>query len=64
MRKLTPREAVARAYPGYDRTMADRLIAWLDQCGYEIVEKDQDVSVAPAQPTDGEQQLRLVLTER
>ncbi|WP_024507056.1 hypothetical protein [Bradyrhizobium sp. ARR65] len=60
MRKLTPREAIARAYPGYDRTMADRLIAWLDACGYEIVEKDHDVSVAPSQPKGDERQASLV----
>jgi hypothetical protein len=49
MRKLTPREAVARAFPGYDRQMADRFISWLDQCGYQIVEKAQ-VSVVPPDP--------------
>jgi hypothetical protein len=53
MRKLTPREAVARALPSYDRKMADRLIAWLDECGYQIVEKDQ-VSVVPLDPADKE----------
>jgi hypothetical protein len=38
-RKLTAREAIARSYPTWDYNMADRLIAWLDHCGYEIVEK-------------------------
>jgi hypothetical protein len=38
-RKLTAREAIARSYPPWDHAMADRLIAWLDHCGYEIVEK-------------------------
>jgi hypothetical protein len=41
--------------------MADRLIAWLDDCGYEIVEKDaahQDASLVPA-ASDAEEQLRL-----
>ncbi|SMX58128.1 conserved protein of unknown function [Bradyrhizobium sp. ORS 285] len=26
--------------------MADRLIAWLDHCGYEIVEKRQELDAA------------------
>jgi hypothetical protein len=33
--------------------MADRLIAWLDDCGYEIVEKHvshPDASLVPAAP--------------
>ena len=38
-RKLTAREAIARSYPTWDHAMADRLIAWLDRCGCEIVEK-------------------------
>ena len=37
--KLTPRQAIARSFPTYDNAMADRLIAWLDHCGYAIVEK-------------------------
>jgi hypothetical protein len=41
MRKLSPREAIARSYPSWDLTMADRLITWLDQCGYQIVEKSE-----------------------
>lgn len=49
MRKLTQREAVARALPTYDRAMADRLIAWLDECGYQIVAKDR-VTLAPPEP--------------
>lgn len=61
MRKLTPREAIARAYPGYDRSMADRLIAWLDECGYQIVEKHHEVSVAPSQATNGHHQASLAL---
>jgi hypothetical protein len=39
MPRLTAREAIARSYPSWDRAMADRLIAWLDECGYEVVEK-------------------------
>ena len=56
MARFTPREAVARIFPSYDRQMADRAIAWLDQCGYQIVEKDQ-VSVAPPEPADEDRQL-------
>lgn len=63
MRKLTPREAIARAYPGYDRSMADRLIAWLDECGYQIVDKHHDVGVAPSQATDDQRQAGLALIE-
>ena len=47
MAKLTPREAVARIFPDHDRHMADRAIAWLDRCGYQIVEKDQASVVSP-----------------
>ena len=49
-RKLDPRQAVARSYPGWDYAMADRLIAWLDDCGYAIVEKDaghKEASLVP-----------------
>jgi hypothetical protein len=38
--KYSVREAVARAYVGWDFVQADRVIAWLDQCGYVIVSKD------------------------
>jgi hypothetical protein len=38
-RKLTPRQVIARSYPTWDYAMADRLIAWLEDCGYEIVTK-------------------------
>lgn len=40
-RKLTPRQVIARSYPTWDYAMADRLIAWLQDCGYEIVQKAQ-----------------------
>ncbi len=63
MRKFTPREAIARAFPSYDRSMADRLIAWLDECGYEIVEKDHEPSVAPSLPADDTREARLALTQ-
>lgn len=48
-RKLTPRQVVARSYPGWDYAMADRLIAWLDDCGYAIVEKGghKEASLVP-----------------
>jgi hypothetical protein len=52
MRKLTIREAVARCCPGWNGAMADRVIAWLDGCGYEIVEKHEpaheEASLVPA----------------
>jgi hypothetical protein len=47
MRKLSPREVIARSYPAWDFAMADRLIAWLDAKGYQIVEKPQPSLVAP-----------------
>lgn len=50
-RKLTPRQVIARSYPTWDYAMADRLIAWLEDCGYEIVEKGathRDASLVPA----------------
>jgi hypothetical protein len=37
--KYSVREAVARSYVGWDFAQADRVIAWLDQCGYVIVSK-------------------------
>jgi hypothetical protein len=58
MRKLSPTEAVARVFPSYDQTMATRVIAWLDHCGYQIVEKDQ-VSVVPPDPIEAEHQPEL-----
>jgi hypothetical protein len=39
------REAVARAYTGWDKNQADRVIAWLDHCGYKIVSKEADRTV-------------------
>lgn len=47
-RKLTPRQVIARSYPSWDYAMADRVIAWLAECGYEIVEKDS--SAGPGSP--------------
>jgi hypothetical protein len=37
--KYSVREAVARSYVGWDLAQADRVIAWLDECGYAIVSK-------------------------
>ena len=54
-KKMTPREAVARIFPVHDRQMADRVMAWLDHCGYQIVDKAQ-VSVVPPVPADEDQQ--------
>jgi hypothetical protein len=39
MGKLSAKETVARVFPSYDQTMATRVIAWLDHCGHQIVEK-------------------------
>jgi hypothetical protein len=60
-RKLTPRQVIARSYPTWDYGMADRLIAWLDDCGYEIVAKGvshQDASLVP-EVTDSQEHLKL-----
>jgi hypothetical protein len=52
-RKLTPRQVIARSYPTWDYAMADRLIAWLQDCGYEIVQKAQaDIDDVVTQPSD------------
>jgi hypothetical protein len=48
MRKLSPREVIARSYPTWDLAMADRLLAWLEHNGYQIIEKvHPDVSLVP-----------------
>jgi hypothetical protein len=49
--RFSAREAIARSYPTWDNAMADRLIAWLDHCGYAIVEKGprhDEASLVPA----------------
>jgi hypothetical protein len=46
-RKFSVREVIARSYPSWDYAMADRLVAWLDHCGYEIVEKKQERAAVP-----------------
>lgn len=49
MRKLSPREVIARSYPTWDFAMADRLIVWLDQNGYQVVEKPHaEVTLVPS----------------
>ena len=49
-RKFSAREVIARSYPTWDYAMADRLIAWLDHCGYAIVEKKP--ALAAVHPED------------
>lgn len=52
-RKLTPRQVIARSYPTWDYAMADRLIAWLQDCGYEIVQKAKaETADAVARPLE------------
>jgi hypothetical protein len=49
--KFSARDVIARSYPTWDKAMADRLIAWLDHCGYAIVEKDnghEEATLVPA----------------
>lgn len=58
-RKFTPRQVIARSYPTWDYAMADRLIAWLDDCGYQIVEKEQTHKAASLVPAASEEQPRL-----
>ena len=41
MPKISPTEAIAHILPKHDRDLADRAIAQLDECGYQIVEKDR-----------------------
>jgi hypothetical protein len=58
--RFTPREALARIFPScdlnmYDTKMADRVLVWLDECGYQIVSKDQ-VTLAPPEPADEDRQ--------
>jgi hypothetical protein len=36
------RESVSRFFPGRDKEAADRLVKWLDQCGYRIMPKTND----------------------
>ena len=43
-RTLPVREVISRALPYRDKRRAEALIALLDQCGYEIVPKMEDIS--------------------
>jgi hypothetical protein len=36
------RESVSRFFPGKDREAADRLVEWLDRCGYRITPKTDE----------------------
>ena len=47
------REAVSRFFPSYDRQSADRLISWLETCGYEIVPRCEATLVPPADANGG-----------
>ena len=50
-RRFSVREVIARSYPTWDHAMADRLIAWLDECGYQIVEKQcTEATLVPSAP--------------
>jgi hypothetical protein len=52
VRKYSARDVIARSYAPWDRDKADRLIAWLDQCGYTVVEKEEahdDATLVPAE---------------
>jgi hypothetical protein len=53
--KLSPRDAIARSYQGWDADLADRLIKWLDHCGYAIVEKSNDDDRANLSPATSAQ---------
>ena len=62
LRKLTPRQVIARSYPTWDYAMADRLIAWLDDCGYEIVAKGPTHEAASLVPADTSHENRFKMT--
>lgn len=44
LRRLSPRDIIARSYPGWDYNTADRVLDWLSECGYSIVESGADLS--------------------
>ncbi len=60
LRKLTPRQVIARSYPTWDYAMADRLIAWLGDCGYEIVEKNAPHDGVTLVPMDAKHEAKMV----
>jgi len=48
---FTVHEAVARFFPAgadYDHKEADRLITWLESCGYAVVPKSHNAAEPPA----------------
>jgi hypothetical protein len=48
---FTVHEAVARFFPAgadYDHKEADRLITWLESCGYAVVPKSEGAAEPPA----------------
>ena len=50
---MTIEEAVSRFFPAslsYDRGQAQRMIRWLDKCGYAIVPKDQAQAKSSVRP--------------
>jgi hypothetical protein len=58
--RLSARDALSRLFPSnnqsiYNSEMADRAIAWLAECGYQIVPADR-VTLAPAEPAAEERQ--------
>jgi len=53
-RKLRPRQALARSFPTWDLGMADRIIAWLDHCGYAIVEKSHAEATLVPSASEGD----------
>ena len=60
--RLSARDALSRLFPSnnqsiYNREMADRAIAWLAECGYQIVPQEQvKDQVMPAEPVTEERQ--------
>lgn len=60
--RLSARDALSRLFPSnnqsiYNREMADRAIAWLAECGYQIVPKNHGKDrVMPAEPATEERQ--------
>ena len=59
--RLSARDALSRLFPSnnqsiYNREMADRAIAWLAECGYQIVPKDHVKDQVPAESATEERQ--------
>jgi hypothetical protein len=69
MPKISPTEAIAHILPKHDRDLADRAIAQLDECGYQIVEKDRisapldlPTEVVPVHPAAAALRREMALT--